>query len=643
VSSTRPRSTQRPATLEDCLREYRGFARLKASAYFLRSGGDHADLEQEAMIGLWKAWRDFKPDAGASFRSFAELCITRQVITLVKTQSRNKHGPLTGAIPLHAPPPGDSGGGSTLADAIPDPGDAFHRAEALHDATAVLALIAARCTDLERRAVELCAWGDADYEQAAIELGVGVKSIDNALQRVKRKLLAAAREDLPSARHARVGVMKGAARAKMDKAHASFDQRVREVGARVAASEQDGRAHPDVTVRQASPEELASLRKRLPHEEQRECAECGEPFLPAEGRRRDPALRSLYVHIGDGCRRARAREQIRREREAKLADETTDGDEERREMTDETAGAGGGVGHPGSPSAPAPSPPDANRGRAPRDDHGGSHGPAPRFEREDLPTDRVADWEERILDQTGAARGVSIRRRAVVEEVLRDFGPRSQRLLEIELPFPDGQSGATCRRLVQLGVLRRTRLVRDWPGSGTKPSPEYEWVPVEQRTTTQLSTPGVGPSDDDTTPVAPPPGHDDGNAGSGRGSTPPVESRNGARGAEPSVESASGGADPAGPGVSRGIADDHLIAENLSLRARVARLEDDLAIARRLRPMYERDPAALDDYRDLLFEHAKGRPDCEHIFDRIERLLELGALDELTSGKQAVSNDTPGG
>src|SRR5881392_2882127 len=85
------------AALDALMRRYTGFVRLKASSYFL-AGGESDDLIQEGMIGLYKAVRDFRTDRESSFRNFAELCITRQMITAVKTASRNKHAPLNQSI-----------------------------------------------------------------------------------------------------------------------------------------------------------------------------------------------------------------------------------------------------------------------------------------------------------------------------------------------------------------------------------------------------------------------------------------------------------------------------------------------------------------------------------------------------------------
>src|SRR5437588_5399 len=91
------RSTSTPL-----LARYRGFVRLKASSYFL-AGGDSEDLIQEGLIGLYKAIRDYRSDRESSFRNFAELCITRQIITAVKTATRNKHSPLNHYVSFSAP------------------------------------------------------------------------------------------------------------------------------------------------------------------------------------------------------------------------------------------------------------------------------------------------------------------------------------------------------------------------------------------------------------------------------------------------------------------------------------------------------------------------------------------------------------
>jgi RNA polymerase sigma-H factor len=106
---------------DELMRRYHGFVRLKASSYFL-AGGDAEDLIQEGMIGLFKAIRDFRSDKETSFRSFAELCVTRQIITAIKSATRYKHAPLNTYISFsHTPAGQESDGECTLGDALPGP------------------------------------------------------------------------------------------------------------------------------------------------------------------------------------------------------------------------------------------------------------------------------------------------------------------------------------------------------------------------------------------------------------------------------------------------------------------------------------------------------------------------------------------
>src|SRR3954447_3116125 len=109
------------SALDALIRRYTGFVRLKASSYFL-AGGDSEDLVQEGLIGLYKAVRDFRADKETSFRSFAELCVTRQIITAIKTATRFKHSPLNPSVPSSSTRPGQDGEGEcTLGDALPGP------------------------------------------------------------------------------------------------------------------------------------------------------------------------------------------------------------------------------------------------------------------------------------------------------------------------------------------------------------------------------------------------------------------------------------------------------------------------------------------------------------------------------------------
>ena len=104
---------------ERMVRRYYGFVRLKASSYFL-IGGDSEDLIQEGLVGLYKAIRDYRSDRESSFRNFAELCITRQIITAVKTATRNKHTPLNSYVSFsQAPAAAGEEGEPTMADILP--------------------------------------------------------------------------------------------------------------------------------------------------------------------------------------------------------------------------------------------------------------------------------------------------------------------------------------------------------------------------------------------------------------------------------------------------------------------------------------------------------------------------------------------
>src|SRR5262245_2846382 len=102
------------------VRRYYGFVRLKASSYFL-AGGDADDLIQEGLVGLYKAVRDYRTDRESSFRNFAELCITRQIITAVKTASRNKHAPLNQYVSFATSPAATGDGETTIEEILPGP------------------------------------------------------------------------------------------------------------------------------------------------------------------------------------------------------------------------------------------------------------------------------------------------------------------------------------------------------------------------------------------------------------------------------------------------------------------------------------------------------------------------------------------
>lgn len=170
------------------VRRYYGFVRLKASSYFL-AGGDADDLIQEGLVGLYKAVRDYRTDRESSFRNFAELCITRQIITAVKTATRNKHTPLNGYVSFSAAPASSADGEPTLDEVIPgspvhDPVNQVISSEELRS---LVACMTSALSDLESRVLALYLDGYS-YETIGARLGCDTKTVDNALQRVKRKV-----------------------------------------------------------------------------------------------------------------------------------------------------------------------------------------------------------------------------------------------------------------------------------------------------------------------------------------------------------------------------------------------------------------------------------------------------------------------
>jgi RNA polymerase sporulation-specific sigma factor len=178
------------SALDALMRRYTGFVRLKASSYFL-AGGDGEDLIQEGLIGLYKAVRDFRPDKETSFRSFAELCVTRQIITAIKTATRFKHAPLNTYVSFsHTPAGQDSDSECTLGDALPGPAvhDPAVCVVSTEELQSLVFCLGTGLSQLESDALRHYLEGDS-YELMAEKLGCDTKTIDNALQRVKRKVL----------------------------------------------------------------------------------------------------------------------------------------------------------------------------------------------------------------------------------------------------------------------------------------------------------------------------------------------------------------------------------------------------------------------------------------------------------------------
>nr|WP_010279543.1 RNA polymerase sporulation sigma factor SigH [Paenibacillus senegalensis] len=173
--------------LEYLINKYKNFVRAKARSYFL-IGADREDIVQEGMIGLYKAIRDFRGDKLASFKAFAELCITRQIITAIKTATRQKHIPLNSYVSLDKPIY-DEDSDRTLLDVIcgsrvTDPEELIINQEEFFGLEDKMGEI---LSELERRVLMLYLDGRS-YQEIAVDLDRHVKSIDNALQRVKRKL-----------------------------------------------------------------------------------------------------------------------------------------------------------------------------------------------------------------------------------------------------------------------------------------------------------------------------------------------------------------------------------------------------------------------------------------------------------------------
>ena len=178
-----------PDAYDRLVRRYYGFVRLKASSYFL-AGGDSDDLIQEGLVGLYKAIRDYRTDRESSFRNFAELCITRQIITAVKTATRNKHTPLNQYLSFSSSPSSTAAEGEpTLDEVIPGPSvnDPVNQVISTEELQALVACLSTVLSELESRVLSLYLDGHS-YEDVGKRLDCDTKTVDNALQRVKRKV-----------------------------------------------------------------------------------------------------------------------------------------------------------------------------------------------------------------------------------------------------------------------------------------------------------------------------------------------------------------------------------------------------------------------------------------------------------------------
>ncbi len=179
----------RPDAYDRIVKRYFGFVRLKASSYFL-IGGDSDDLIQEGLVGLYKAVRDFRTDRESSFRNFAELCITRQIITAVKTSTRNKHTPLNEYVSFSQSPAASAGDGDpTLEELLPGPTahDPVNQVISSEELQSLVGCLSSVLSELESSVLSLYLDGYS-YETVAERLECDTKTVDNALQRVKRKV-----------------------------------------------------------------------------------------------------------------------------------------------------------------------------------------------------------------------------------------------------------------------------------------------------------------------------------------------------------------------------------------------------------------------------------------------------------------------
>ena len=172
----------------ELVRRYRGLIRCKARSYYL-AGADRDDIIQEGMIGLFKAIRDYDPSRQASFHSFAELCVTRQIITAVKSSTRRKHAPLNGYVSLSRPASGDEEGERLLEDIIAareicDPAELVISA---WETEFIAHGVADSLSPFESDVLKLYTAGRS-YQDIAERLDRHTKAVDNALQRVKRKM-----------------------------------------------------------------------------------------------------------------------------------------------------------------------------------------------------------------------------------------------------------------------------------------------------------------------------------------------------------------------------------------------------------------------------------------------------------------------
>ena len=173
---------------EYLLNKYKNFVRSKARSYFL-VGADHEDIVQEGMIGLFKAFRDFRPDKLASFHAFAEICVTRQIITAIKTATRQKHIPLNSYVSIYASASDNpEENGLSIVDTIEAGKESNPELMILGEeyTNAFEEELKEKLSKLERKVLYLHLQG-MEYLKIAEFMDKSPKTIDNALQRIKAK------------------------------------------------------------------------------------------------------------------------------------------------------------------------------------------------------------------------------------------------------------------------------------------------------------------------------------------------------------------------------------------------------------------------------------------------------------------------
>ena len=167
---------------------YKNYVKSKARTYYL-IGADNDDIVQEGMIGLYKAVRDFNPDKNITFKTFADVCITRQILTAIRTANRNKHTPLNASISMNAPVFDDTSGTTFLSiiqeSSISNPEELYIIDESLKE---IKNDISKKLSGFENHVLELYLDG-LSYVEISEKINKSIKSIDNALQRIKKKLM----------------------------------------------------------------------------------------------------------------------------------------------------------------------------------------------------------------------------------------------------------------------------------------------------------------------------------------------------------------------------------------------------------------------------------------------------------------------